>query len=80
MRPAGWLQNKTLSDNISGFVLFKEGKTIELNDKGEVTKGTLNQETKLLSSDGTIKVYEADTTVEFNNTGMVVNASNDKKI
>lgn len=80
LRPVGWSQ--ILTDNFteriacSGFVEFKGGKPIELNDKGEVVKGTLNNDTKLyLSStfdDSSFKkLHKAGTTVEFNDKGVV---------
>ncbi|WP_371374834.1 hypothetical protein [Sporomusa aerivorans] len=86
LRPVGWRQ--VLTDNFTenaacaGFVEFKGGQPVELNEKGEVVKGTLNKNTKLLSplsilspdSDG-IKVYEAGTTVEFGEKGVVMKAT-----
>ena len=58
LRPVGWQQilteNYTNSTACAGFVEFKVGKTIVLNEKGEVVKGTLNKDTKLLSEDGII--------------------------
>lgn len=89
LRPVGWLQilteNYTDSSAISGLVEFKAGKPIVLNDKGEVVKGTLNKDTKLLSpvgilSSGGIKVYEAGTTVEFNEKGIVVKALKESSV
>ncbi|HWR45659.1 hypothetical protein [Sporomusa sp.] len=84
LRPVGWQQilteNYTDSSACSGLVEFKAGKAIVLNEKGEIVKGTLNKDTKLLSpvsflsSDG-IKVYAAGTTVEFDDKGIVVKAS-----
>ena len=85
LRPVGWSQ--ILTDNFTsrialpGFVEFKAGKPIELNDKGEVLKGTLNKDAKLLST--TIlntdasgrKLYEAGTTVEFDSKGIVSKAA-----
>ena len=88
LRPVGWSQ--ILTDNFtdamacSGFVEFKAGKPIWLNDKGEVIKGTLNKDTKLRSvtkltlSDIVVtgvKVFEAGTTVEFDENGVAVKAS-----
>lgn len=84
LRPVGWLQilNENYTDNsaCSGLVEFKGGKAIMLNEKGEVLKGTLNKNTKLLSLGGilsavSIKAYEAGTTVEFDDKGIVVKAS-----
>lgn len=76
-RPIGWSQilteNYTNNSACSGFVEFKGKKPIVLNEKGEVVKGMLNKDTKLLSPAG-IKVYEAETTVEFNDEGIVGNA------
>lgn len=84
LRPVGWSQ--ILTDNFtdriacSGFVEFKAGKPIQLNDKGEVIKGTLNQDTKLISVNALIpeanakKLYEAGTAVEFDDKGLVVKA------
>lgn len=76
-RPVGWSQilteNDTNNSACSGFVEFKAKHPIVLNDKGEVVKGMLNKETKLLSPSG-IKVYEAETTVEFDDEGIVGNA------
>ncbi len=84
LRPVGW--SEILSDNFteriacSGFVEFKGGKPIELNDKGEVVKGTLNNDTKLSSTSPLIpdvigkKLYKAGTTVEFDNRGIVTKA------
>jgi hypothetical protein len=74
LRPVGWQQINN-SDNPGGFVQFGDGTVIELNDKGEVTKGTLNKDTKLLSPDGNIKVYEAGTNVEFGVDGRVLKVS-----
>lgn len=77
LRPVGWSQilteNDTNNSACSGFVEFKAKKPIMLNEKGEVVKGTLNKDTKLLSPVG-IKVYEAETTVEFDDQGIVGNA------
>ncbi|MBP2652018.1 MAG: hypothetical protein H6Q74_2843 [Firmicutes bacterium] len=77
-RPLGWVKfiNENNSENLiaPGFVLFKGGAQIAINDKGEVIKGTLNNDTKLISSSGNIKVYEAGTTVEFDDNGVVVKA------
>lgn len=79
LRPVGWLQilteNYTDNSACSGLVEFKAGKAIILNEKGEVLKGTLNKNAKLLSAGG-IKVYEAGTTVEFDDKGLVVKAAN----
>ena len=86
LRPLGWQKNleagytKKTNDaefviNCPGFVEFKEGMQIELNDKGEVLKGTLNKDTNLLSPIGNIKLYEAGTTVEFDDQGTVLKAS-----
>ncbi|SHK07553.1 hypothetical protein [Propionispora hippei] len=84
LRPVGWLQilTENYSDNsaCSGLVEFKGGKPIMLNEKGEVLKGTLNKNTKLLSLSGilsavSIKAYEAGTTIEFDDKGIVVKAS-----
>jgi len=77
LRPVGWIRllTKDLTDSKSGFVEFKAGTAIELNDKGEVTKGTLNLDAKLLSPSGNIQVYEAGSTVEFDDKGVVVKAS-----
>lgn len=84
LRPVGWSQ--ILTDNFteriacSGFVEFKAGKPIDLNDKGEVVKGTLNKDTKLPSTniffaDGSGKrLYKAGTTVEFDNKGIITKA------
>lgn len=81
LRPVGW--SEILTDNFSeriacsGFVEFKAGKPIELNEKGEVVKGTLNNDTKLISAsfDGSVKkLYKAETTVEFNEKGIVTKA------
>jgi hypothetical protein len=76
LRPVGWSQilteNYTNNSACSGFVEFKGKKPIVLNEKGEVVKGTLNKDTKLLSPVG-IKVYEAGTTVEFDDEGIVGN-------
>ncbi|MEN6567664.1 MAG: hypothetical protein ABFC57_15370 [Veillonellales bacterium] len=84
LRPVGW--SEILTDNLtkriacSGFVEFKASKPIELNDKGEVVKGTLNNDTKLLSAstffgDGSgKKLYKAGTAVEFDSKGNVIKA------
>jgi hypothetical protein len=78
LRPVGWQQNLTAGytnkEAYPGFVEFKKETQIELNEKGEVVKGTLNKDTKLLSTDG-LKVYEASTMVEFDDKGIVVKAS-----
>jgi len=68
----GW--QKLLENSVAGFIEFKAGTEVKLNDKGELTKGTLNKDVKLLSPDGTIKLYEAGTTVEFDENGVVVKA------
>jgi len=87
MRPVGWqqilIENYTKNYNSPGFIEFKEKKNIELNDRGEVIKGTLNKESKLLSDDGllsegVLKTYEAGTTVEFNKNGFVVKAEKEQ--
>lgn len=83
LRIVGWQQvlTENFSDTVAcpGFVEFKGGKPVKLNEKGEVTMGTLNKETKLLankafSPPGVIikKVFEAGTTVEFDDKGVVV--------
>ncbi|MBP2655520.1 MAG: hypothetical protein H6Q73_3089 [Firmicutes bacterium] len=78
LRPVGWRQ--TLRVNFrnkvkcSGLVEFKGETQVELNEKGEVTKGTLNKDTRLLSPDGSINVYAASTTVEFDENGVVIKA------
>lgn len=78
LRPVGWLQilTENYTDNLacSGLVEFRAGEAIVLNEKGEVLKGTLNLNAKLLSAGG-IKVYGAGTTVEFDDNGIVVKAS-----
>ncbi len=79
LRPVGWLQilTENYADNAacSGLVEFKADKAIILNEKGEVLKGTLNKNAKLLSAGG-LKAYEAGTTVEFDDQGTVVKAEN----
>lgn len=84
LRPVGWRQilTENFTDNSAcpGFIEFKSGKPITLNDQGEVTKGTLNKDTKLLApagvlASGVLKLYAAGTTVEFDDKGFVVNAS-----
>lgn len=72
LRPVGWQKIIGFSDK-AGYVLFKEWTEIELNDKGEVIKGTLSTDTKLISSSGP-KVFEAGTTIEFDNNGVVIKA------
>jgi len=84
LRPVGWqqilIENYTDNSACSGLVEFKSKKPIVLNEKGEVVKGTLNKDTKLLSpvvsflSPNGIKVYEAGTEVEFDDKGVVVKA------
>jgi len=64
----------TYSIEFPGFVEFKSRTQFELNDKGEITKGTLNKDAKLLSPDG-IKLYVAGTMVDFDDNGVVVKAS-----
>jgi hypothetical protein len=73
--PLGWQQINSSTDNPGGFVQFKEETVIEMNDKGEVLKGTLLKDTKLPSPLGIIKVYEAGTTVEFDEQGVVTKAT-----
>ncbi|EGO65180.1 hypothetical protein [Acetonema longum] len=81
LRPVGWSQilteNFTNTTACSGFVEFKARKPILLNDKGEVTKGVLQQKTKLRSAEApeAVKVFEAGTTVEFDDRGLVVKAT-----
>jgi hypothetical protein len=76
LRPIGWsqilMENYTNNSACSGFIEFKGRKPMVINEKGEVAKGTLNKDTKLLSAVG-IKVYEAGTTVEFDDKGIAVN-------
>lgn len=81
LRPVGW--SEILTDNFNekvacpGFVEFKAGKPIELNDKGEVVKGTLNNDTKLnsvLTFSTVKKLYKAETIVEFDDKGIVIKA------
>jgi hypothetical protein len=83
LRPVGWAEvlKTNFTDNAAcpGFVEFKAGPVL-LNEKGEVTKGTLNKDTKLRSgsvliSPGGLKVYEAGTTVEFDEQGVVTKAT-----
>lgn len=80
LRPVGWAllltENYTANTACAGLVEFKGKKPIELNEKGEVVKGTLNKDTKLLlEPDGSrIKTYEAGTTVEFDDNGVVKKA------
>ncbi len=73
LKPVGW--NQITDNGMAGLVQFKGGKKIELNYKGEVIKGILNKDTKLMSPNGSLKVYEADTAVEFDDIGIVVKAS-----
>lgn len=85
LRPVGWSQilteNFTDSTACSGFVEFKAGKPMLLNDKGEVIKGTLSKNTKLRSflrlniGVAGIKSFEAGTTVEFDEDGIAVKSS-----
>jgi hypothetical protein len=88
LRPVGWQQilteNYTNSMACSGLVEFSAKKQIMLNEKGEVVKGTLNKDTTLLTTASMLrpdssdkKVYEAGTTVEFDDKGLVVKASKD---
>ena len=84
LRPVGWMQ--ILTDNFtdritcSGFVEFKGGKPVELNDKGEVIKGTLENDTKLASDNILVpgisgkKLFKAGTAVEFDAKGTVIKA------
>ena len=74
LRPVGWQRTNALTKHTSGFVKFNDKTIIEFNDKGEVTKGVLSQETKLLSPTG-ITIYEKGTTVEFDDNGLVVKAT-----
>lgn len=79
LRPVGWrkiINENNINQKIApGFVVFKKGTLIQLNDKGELIKGTLNKDTKLLSSNDSVKIYEAGTTVEFDDKGIVVKVS-----
>lgn len=78
LRPVGWSQISTENNaNIicTRLIEFKGKKPVELNEKCEVTKGTLSKDTKLMSPIGIMKVYEAGTTVEFDDNGSVVKAS-----
>lgn len=76
LRTVGWRQilneNNTSKIICPSLVQFKKGTPLELNDKCEVIKGTLNKGTKLLSPNG-IRLYEAGTTVEFDDKGIVIN-------
>lgn len=80
LRPVGWPQilteNFTDTTACSGLVEFKGKTPIELNEKGEVVKGTLSKDTRLLPApDVRKKVYEAGNTVEFDDKGIVVKAT-----
>lgn len=79
IRPVGWQQilnvNNTSKVFSGGLVQFKKETQLILNDKCEVIQGTLNENTKLLSPSGYIKVYDAGTTVEFDDKGVVVKAT-----
>ncbi|MDR7867093.1 MAG: hypothetical protein RIN56_09735 [Sporomusaceae bacterium] len=78
LRPIGWQQLRTGSGDkttFPGFVEFAKATAISLNNKGEVIKGTLSQDTKLRSPTGNIRVYEAGSTVAFDSNGAVVNVS-----
>ncbi|MDU4959973.1 MAG: hypothetical protein E6X17_04815 [Sporomusaceae bacterium] len=83
LRPAGWSQ--ILTENFvdgmacSGFIEFKAGEPILLNNKGEVIKGTLNKTTKLrtfltslIGNVGGVetKAFEAGTEMEFDEKGI----------
>jgi len=70
LRPVGWQQLLTAN------VEFKGKQPLELNEKGEVMKGTLNNKTQLLAAaDGSsTKLYEAGTIVEFDEKGVVIKA------
>lgn len=81
LRPSGWSQilteNNTEKSLLAGFIEFKGGTPIVLNENGQVIKGTLSKDTKLLSpasllSDSGIKVFSAGTTVEFDDKGFVL--------
>ncbi|WP_312560679.1 hypothetical protein [Anaerospora sp.] len=80
LRPVGWQQlltaNFTNNTACSGLVEFKGKQPLELNEKGEVMKGTLNNKTQLLAAaDGSsTKLYEAGTIVEFDEKGVVIKA------
>ncbi len=86
LRIVGWQQ--VLTDNFTdtiacpGYVEFKGGKLVKLNENGEVTMGTLSKETKLLankpfSPPGVVikKAFQAGTTVELDGKGIVVKAA-----
>lgn len=85
LRPLGWEKLSTVNNTAGiacqGFVEFKGGKTVMLNENGEVVKGTLNKNTKLLTIGAlsldviTLKNYEAGTTVELDEKGIVLKAS-----
>ncbi len=85
LRPVGWMQfltaNNTATSACAGFIEFKGGNPLSLNENGEVTKGTLNKDAHLLTAGALlldvsgIKPYEAGTTVEFDEKGVVVKAS-----
>lgn len=78
LRPVGWSQivteNFTVGMACPGFVEFKSGQPIVLNDKGEVIKGVLKEKTKLRSAEAPdeVKVFDAWTMVEFDDRGLVV--------
>jgi hypothetical protein len=83
-RPVGWINfpnaNNSPTSACAGFIEFKSGKPLALNEYGEVTKGTLNKDTRLPTAGGlsldvaALKFYEAGTTVEFNEKGIVIKA------
>ena len=85
LRPVGWSQ--ILAENVTdsmvcpGFVEFKASHPILLNEKGEVIKGTLNQDTKLRSflliniGIAEVQSFQAGTTVEFDENGVATKAA-----
>lgn len=67
-RPTGW-KNIPNSTETAGYLLFKHGTVVKLNDKGEVQSGTIEKEIKLYTVDGKMKKFEKGTFINFNEKG-----------
>ncbi|HEY3424406.1 MAG TPA: hypothetical protein VGL27_06380 [Negativicutes bacterium] len=69
LRPVGWQKLPSENDS-AGFITFSKGKIITLNEAGEVTSGILKGSAKLLTEDGTLKVFPAGSLIVFDELGI----------
>jgi hypothetical protein len=78
-KPSSWKQLVNLNNNdkehCAGYIALEGGTVAEFNQQGFLTKCTLKNDTNLISADGTVKLYNANTQVEFDDQGLVIKAS-----